>query len=122
MLAEYRTVMRGNVGLVSCRGRLVFGEEEDELRRVVLELLRHTSNIVLNLDQVTHIDSCSVGALVGLYISARNRKGEVKLGSLSPKVRTVLQTMGLTKLFDVYESQEDAVAAFGSETNRPNLK
>lgn len=114
MLAEYRTVMRGNVGVVYCHGRIVFGEEEDELRRVVLELLRHTSQIVLNLDQVKHIDSCSVGALVGLYISARNRRGEVKLGPLSPKVRTVLQITKLTKIFDVHESEEDAVAAFGS--------
>lgn len=114
MLAEYRTEMRGNVGVVYCRGRLVFGEEEDELRRVGLDLLRHTSQIVLDLAKVTHIDSCSIGALVGLYISARNRRGEVKFGRLSSKVRNVLHNMGLVKIFDIRESDEEAVAAFGS--------
>lgn len=114
MRAEYKTVMHGNVGVVQCRGRLVFGEEEDELRRTVLELLRHTSQIVMNLAEVTHIDSVSMGALVGLYISARNRTGEIKFGPLSPKVRSVLETAALTKIFDLHQSEEDAVAAFGS--------
>ncbi len=114
MRAEYRTVMRGNVGVVICRGKIVFGEEEDELRREVLDVLRKTSQVVLDLAAVTHIDSCSVGALVGLHTSARNRKAEIKLGPISPKVRAVLETTGLTPVFTIYKSEEAAIAAFGA--------
>ncbi len=108
------SVMRGDVGVVYCRGKIVFGEEDDELRLRVLELLRNTPRIVLHLASVTQIDSSSLGTLVGLYISSRNRGGEIKLGPLSPKVREVLRTMKLTELFDIRESEEEAVAAFAT--------
>ncbi len=115
MALECNSEMRGQVGVVYCRGRIVFGEGDDELRRVVLELLRHATQIVLHLGWVTHIDSGGLGALVGLYVSARNRNGEIKLGPLSPKVREVMQTTKLTELFDIHSTDEEAVAAFAAE-------
>lgn len=109
---ECNSVMRGEIAVVYCRGRIVFGEEDDELRRVVLELLRQTRQIVLQLAWVTQIDSGGLGTLVGLYVSARNRDGEIKLAAVSQKVREVLQTTKLTELFDIQVSEEEAVAAF----------
>ena len=114
MALQCNTVMRGEVAVIYCRGRIVFGEGDDELRRVVLELLPQTRQVVLHLGWVTHIDSGGLGALVGLYISARNRHGEIKLAAVSPKAHEVLQTTKLTKLFDIHPSEEEAVAAFAS--------
>jgi anti-anti-sigma factor len=53
-----------DVAVVRCRGRIVFGEEADELRRVVLGLLNETQRIVLNLLWIEDIDSSGLGTLV----------------------------------------------------------
>jgi len=73
------------IAVVRCRGRIVFGEEADELRRVTLGLLNETQRIVLNLARVEYIDSSGLGALVASFISARH----VELKSnLLPYLRT----------------------------------
>jgi anti-sigma B factor antagonist len=114
MALECKTVMRGEVAVIYCRGRLVFGDGDDELRRAVLDLLPQTRQIVLHLGWVTHVDSGGLGAMVGLYVSARNRHGEIKLASVSPKAQEVLRTTKLTELFDIHPSEEEAVASFAS--------
>src|SRR6266702_2097165 len=84
-----------DIVIVRCRGRIIFGEEADELRRTILGLLNETKRIVLNLAGVSHIDSCGLGTLVASFISARNREAEIKFAALSPKARRVL---GITKV------------------------
>ena len=100
------------IAVVRCRGRIVFGEEADELRRVTLGLLNETQRIVLNLARVEYIDSSGLGALVASFISARHRGAEIKLAALPPNVRDVLTTTKLDRLFEVYGSAEEATASF----------
>src|SRR5215469_829093 len=76
--------------VVQCSGRIVFGEEADELRRVVLGLLKESERIILNLAAVTYIDSSGLETLVASFISARNRRAEIKFAALPPAVRRVL--------------------------------
>ena len=59
-----------NIAVVRCRGRIVFGDEADELRRVILGLLKETEGIVLDFAWVEYIDSSGVGVLVASLISA----------------------------------------------------
>ena len=101
-----------DIAVVRCRGRIVFGEEADELRRVVLGLLNETKRIVLNLAWIGHIDSSGLGTLVASFISARNREAEIKFAALSPKARRVLGITKVDQLFEVYESTEEAVQSF----------
>jgi len=54
----------GDIAVVRCRGRIVFGEEADELRRVLLDLLQQTKRIVLNLAWIEYIDSSCLGTIV----------------------------------------------------------
>jgi anti-sigma B factor antagonist len=102
----------GDIAVVRCRGRIVFGEEADELRRVVLGLLNETQRIVLNLVWIEHIDSSGLGTLVASFISARHRGAEIKFAALSPRVRHALTTTNVDRLFEVYGSSEEAVGAF----------
>ena len=74
-----------DIAVVRCRGRIVFGEEADELRRVVLSLLNETRRIVVNLAWIEHIDSSGLGTLVASFISARHRRAEIKFAALSPR-------------------------------------
>jgi len=100
------------IAIVKCRGRIVFGEETDDLRRTILGLLKETKRIVLNLALVSHIDSCGLGTLVASFISARNRESEIKFAALSPKARRVLGITKVDQLFEVYESTEEAIQSF----------
>ncbi len=101
------------IAVVTCRGRIVFGEEADELRRVVLDLLKETKRIVLNLAGVGYIDSSGLGTLVASFISARHRKAEIKFAALSPRTQRVLTITNVDRLFEVYESTEQAIKSFG---------
>jgi anti-sigma B factor antagonist len=103
---------QAGVAVVRCHGRIVFGQEVDELRLTVLSLLRETSRVVLHLAGIEQIDSEGMAALVGLFISARNRGGEVKLAELSPKSKSVLRLSRLDEVFETYDSESEAVASF----------
>jgi len=61
------------VAVVRCQGRIVFGQEVDELRLTVLSLLKETNRVVLHLADIEQIDSEGLAGLVGVFISARNR-------------------------------------------------
>jgi len=98
--------------VVRCRGRIVFGAEADELRRVVLGSLNESKRIVLSLAAILYLDSSGVDTLVASFISARNRGAEIKFADLSSAVRRVLTSTNVHRLFEVHDSIEDAVKSF----------
>jgi len=100
-----------DVAVVRCRGRIVFGQEVDELRLVVLSLLKETNHVVLHLAGIEQVDSEGLAALVGLFISARNRGGDLKLADLSPKCKEVLQVTRLDEVLGTYKSEAEAIAS-----------
>jgi len=112
MALGFDTIRSKDVSVVFCRGRIVFGIEEDEFRQAILELLNHSKRIVLNLSWVVHIDSAGIGALVSSFVSARNRGAEIKLADLSPNVRRVLSVTNVIRLFEIYDSTETAINSF----------
>lgn len=103
-----RTLNDGII-VVDCVGRIVFGEESSELRDRVRALISSEARIVLNLSEVTYIDSGGLGTLVSLYTSARNAGAAIKLANLTRRVGDLLQVTKLLTVFDVYETEEEAV-------------
>ncbi len=102
----------GGVIVVDCSGKIVLGEESTALRTLVKDLLTKSRQIVLELGEVAYIDSAGLGALVGLYTSAQNAGGDIKLAKLSPRLRDLLQITRLYTVFEVFATAEDAAAAF----------
>ena len=100
------------ITVVNCSGRIVFGEEAADLREVVKSLLQRSKEIVINLGEVSYIDSGGLGTLVGLYTSARSVGGEIKLANLTQRVRDQLQITKLITVFDCYPSEQAAINAF----------
>lgn len=100
------------VTIVDCSGRLIFGEEAALVRETVKSVLSDTKKIVLNLKNVSYIDSGGLGTLVGLYTSAQNAGAEIKLSNLTERVGQLLQVTKLLTVFDVYSTEEAAVKAF----------
>jgi anti-sigma B factor antagonist len=101
-----------DISVVRCSGRIVFGQEADELRRVILGLLNETKRIVLDLAWIEHIDSNGLGTLVASFISARNRRAEIKFAALSPRARQLLASTKVDRLFGVYDSTDEAIQSF----------
>jgi anti-sigma B factor antagonist len=99
------------ITIVSCHGRIMFGEEANALRDSLKQALSKTPRMVLNLSGVTYIDSGGLGTLVGVYSSARGAGADIKLTGLGQRLRDVLQITKLATVFEVYDSEQEAVAA-----------
>ena len=102
----------GRVTIVHCHGRIVAGGECEALRAHITWLLRDHRSIVLHLGEVGFIDSSGLGTLVRILTGARQARAELKLCNVPETIRKVLELSHLTKLFDMQESEEAAVAAF----------
>ena len=100
------------VTVVDCSGRIVFGDEAALVRETVRKLIAENKRIVLNLANVTYIDSGGLGTLVGLYTTAHNAGGAVKLAHLTERVGDLLQVTKLVTVFEVYDTVEKAVESF----------
>ena len=98
--------------VVDCSGRIVFGDESALLRDTVKEALAMNNRIVLNLGEVNYIDSGGLGTLVALRTSAQNAGGTIKLTNLTKRVGDLLQVTKLLTVFDVYNSEAEAIESF----------
>jgi anti-sigma B factor antagonist len=100
------------VTIVDLSGRIKLGEGSSVLRDIVKDLLsKGEKNILLNLGDISYIDSSGIGELVSAFTSVRNRGGELKLLHLTKKVNDLLQ---ITKLYTVFDVKDDEVAAIGA--------
>jgi anti-sigma B factor antagonist len=112
MTLKMDTLLADGVTIVACTGRIVFGEESSGLRDGLKKLLETTKRIVLNLSGVTYIDSGGLGTLVGVYSSARAQGADIKLTGLGQRLRDVLAITKLATVFEVYDTEQEAIAAF----------
>jgi len=101
------------VSVVALDGRIVLGEESNALREKVKSLLAEgRKKVVLNMDGVTFIDSAGLGTLVAAHHSAKSQGASLRLCHLGSKFQEVLQITKLLTVFDVYNTEAEAVASF----------
>ncbi len=101
-----------SVTVVDFSGRITLGEGSTILRDTVRELLnRGQKKILLNLGDVTYIDSSGIGELVSGFTTVTNQGGQLKLLNLTKKVHDLLQ---ITKLYTVFEVHNDEATAIRS--------
>ena len=100
------------ITVVDLSGRITLGEGSVVLRDTVRDLLaKGEKRLLLNLGDVTYIDSSGIGELVSAFTTVRNQGGELKLLNLTKKVHDLLQ---ITKLYTVFDVKDDEAAAIGS--------
>src|SRR5947207_15336136 len=104
-----------NVKIIDCAGRIVFGDEATQLREMVKKELGENNRIVLNLGDVSYIDSGGIGTLVSLFTSARNAGGDIKLANLTKRVGDLLQITKLITVFETYDNESQAIQAFAQK-------
>jgi anti-sigma B factor antagonist len=101
------------VSVVALDGRIVLGEESNALREKVKGLIAGgKKKIVLNMNNVTFIDSAGLGTLVAAHHSAKTQGAALKLCHLGSKFQEVLQITKLLTVFDVYNTEAEAVSSF----------
>jgi anti-sigma B factor antagonist len=103
----------GNVSVIDVAGRITLGEGSAALRETLREMVAKNQNkILLNLADVTYIDSSGIGELVSGYTTVTNTGGQLKLLNLNKRVKDLLQITKLYTVFEVKEDEADAIRSF----------
>ena len=101
--------------VVTLDGRIVLGEESKSLREKLKDLVAEgKKQIVLNLDNVTYIDSAGLGILVAAHVSAKTQGASLKLCNLGRNFQELLQLTKLMTVFEVCNTEAAAVASFSN--------
>jgi anti-sigma B factor antagonist len=103
----------GDVSVVDVVGRITLGEGSSALRDTIKQLVSSGhKKILLNLGEVSYIDSSGIGELVSGFTTATNNGGQLKLLNLTKRVKDLLQITKLYTVFDIAESETSAVRSF----------
>ena len=101
------------VTVLELSGRVTLGEESGQLRTKLKDLLgQGKTRLVLDLSEVTYIDSAGLGTLVAGFTSAQNQGANLKLANLTKRFSEQLNITKLVTVFDVYNNVQDAVKSF----------
>ena len=101
------------VEIISLQGKITIGAGDSQLREVITNAVNNGKNkILLDMSQVTTIDSSGIGELVGSYTTVTNRGGKLKLLHLPAKLNELLHVTQLITVFEVHESEQEAISSF----------
>lgn len=102
-----------SVTVIDVSGRITLGEGCTQLRQLIRDLLgKGSKQILVNLADVTYIDSSGIGELVSAFTAVSNQGGQLKLLNLTKKVHDLLQITKLYTVFDVHDDEAKAISSF----------
>jgi len=103
----------GDVTVIDVQGRITLGEGSSALREALRDLVsKGQKKVLLNLGDVTYIDSSGIGELVSGFTTVTNSGGMLKLLNLNKRVKDLLQITKLYTVFDVHEDEAGAIRSF----------
>lgn len=112
MSMKFKTRQVDGVTVLDLSGKITLGEGSVTLRDAIKDVLSKGQNkILLNMADISYIDSSGLGELVSAFTTVKNAGGELKLLQLAKKVKDVLQ---ITKLYTVFDIKDDEAAAISS--------
>lgn len=113
MSVKLSTRQVGDVSVVDVAGRITLGEGSSALRDLLREMVgKNQKKILLNLGDVSYIDSSGIGELVSGFTTVTNQGGQLKLLNLTKRVKDLLQITKLYTVFDVHDDEAGAVRSF----------
>jgi len=113
MKVDFRTRFVGDVAVVDVVGNWDLASRKDLFRDVIVPLIdKRYNKFVLNLSQLTYIDSSGLGSLVSSLTRARANAGDLVATSPTNKFRDLMAITRLDKLLAIYPTEEEAVASF----------
>ena len=116
---QIETREQEGVTVVSCQGKLILGDETTAFGNQVRAILEENPVIVMDLSGLSYADSSGIGTLMGLFVAARARSGEIKFAQPSDRLAKVLKSMQLVGVLGMYPHVEDAVRSLKSGATAP---
>jgi anti-sigma B factor antagonist len=105
-----------DAAILDMSGRVVLGEGLTDLRDTIRETLAgDQKNILLNLAEVSYIDSSGLGQLIGSYATVTTRGGQMKLLNLQRRVNDLMQITKLLTVFGTYTNEAEALRSFAKK-------
>jgi len=102
-----------SVTVIDMSGRITLGEGCAQMRELIREQLgKGNKHLLLNLADITYIDSSGIGELVSGFTTVSNQGGQLKLLNLTKKVHDLLQITKLYTVFDVHDDEAKAIGSF----------
>jgi len=103
-----------DVVAVDLAGKLTLGEATGELRDTIRKLVQEGHNkILLNLKDLTYMDSAGLGELVGAYTTLKNSGGVLKMLNVQGRALDLMQVTKLMTLFEFFDDEAAAATSFG---------
>ena len=103
----------GDIKIIELHGKITIGAGDLQMREgIQTALAAGAKKLIVDMKDVTTIDSSGVGELVGCYTTATHRGAKLKLMSLPPKISDVLTVTQLITVFDVFTDEREAIASF----------
>lgn len=113
MSVKITTRQVGDVSVMDASGRITLGEGASSFRETLRELVtKGNKKLLLNLADVSYIDSSGIGELVSGFTTVTNQGGQLKLLNLTKRVRDLLQITKLYTVFEVFDDETAAVRSF----------
>lgn len=113
MSVKLTTRQVGDVTVIDAEGRITLGEGSSSFREIIREkVAKGEKKLLLNLAEVSYIDSSGIGELVSAYTTVTNHGGSLKLLNLTKRVKDLLQITKLYTVFEVFDDEAAAVRSF----------
>ena len=103
---------RTNVDVLKYKGRLDVNTAENFRNKANETINSGGLRLAIDFADITFVDSSGLGALVNILRTANQKGGDVKLFSLKPEIRMVIELTRLNKVFQIFNSEEETVTSF----------
>jgi anti-anti-sigma factor len=105
----------GKVYVIKCFGKIAAGEESQTLEAAMTRAVQHSNRLVLDVAEVSRVDSMGMGLLVRFLSRIRANGGDLRLAAPQPFFRSLLEMTKLTKIVRIYDTEEEAIVSFLKE-------
>jgi len=111
-----------NVYVIHCTGRIVLGEEVKTLETALGQSVRECGHVVLNISEVTRLDSIGLGLVVRYVTNLRKRGGDLRLAAPPAFVTHLLELTMLSEVIQTYATEQDAISSFSKKASTQNTQ
>jgi anti-sigma B factor antagonist len=101
------------ISILDLSGKVVLGEGDMQIKERIKDLLADGQRkILLNLGDVSYIDSAGLGAMISCYATAKREGGQLKLVNLTKRVQDLLTITKLITVFDTFDTEKEAIESY----------
>ena len=109
---EILTEQVGDVTVATPQGEYLIAGNADDFRHDVVPVLDPAAKVLLDMSQLQFVDSSGLGAVLSCLRSLSAAGGDLKLCGLSKPVRAVFEVTRMHRIFDIFETRDEALRAF----------